>query len=603
MTSRLACSMFLGIFRKPFSRKESVRFQKAIADDYDLFPGRAAIILEANNSLLFCSPCSRQNREFDPTKSGGYPLLFLDGFTGNQKSAKSFGLKAIEIGRVVKDALPTFKHLNGSWAAAYVDDVREKITLGRDIAGAQSVYYALRNNIFYFTSSLTCFRKLGFPISQDAVCDFLHYLYVPAPATIYAMVQSVQPGQTVAFDGEKLQFDNLPRKNFQTKNNPAPIEISESKLLSSFEEHLKHSIQRSCAGAKRIGLFLSGGKDSSSIAVAVKECGLNNVHAITIGFDEKNIDETKDAKVVAYHLGLPFRQLRFSRETYLKYWPDLIRRIGQPFGDSAALAVFAGLKESVDEYDSFLDGMGNDRYLGHATNWQEDLAWYIHRRIPGLHHLPWKFVPWGYSYSVDVVSHFLSKPREEQFVSWNGWTTKEISKLTGREPNWRNSRLYSLYRNCSSPIIHKTLTLWDVWGPETAYRKMVQVANTMGRSVRYPFLDRDIVNFSQNLPSSYKYKGRVDKIIMRLLQNKFLPEQIVNKKKGGFIFPKEYILGSDNYRFLNVFLSSDCIRKYGWVDDSMVNTYVQRYKNGDKYIEDRIWALVLLHAWAELTKD
>ena len=350
-------------------------------------------------------------------------------------------------------------------------------------------------------------------------------------------------------------------------------------------------------------MFLSGGKDSSALAIAVKRGELRNVEAITLGFDEQEIDESDDARVVAEHLGLPFRQLKFSRETYLKYWPEFIRYFSQPMGDCAALPVFAAMKELYGDYDVFLDGTGNDRYLGHTTTWQEDVAWYIHRWIPDFHHLPWEFFPNGHSYSADVLVRYLSKPREEQFVSWSGWTAKELTKLTGRKLNWQESPLYESYRNCSSPMVHKILTISKIWAPETAYRKVVQIANILGKTVRFPFLDLDLVKFSQNLPSRYKHEGRLNKIILRLLLKKYLPEKIINKKKGYFIFPKDYILASNNYEFLDIFLSPECINKHGWVDDSMVNVYVGEYKNGDRSLEDRIWGLVLLHSWGELIRD
>ncbi|MCK4826609.1 asparagine synthase [bacterium] len=581
--SLIFCSMIVGLFKTRLHTREREEFKEGFEIESHGFFKTRGLVREGKNSLVVYFPSVIGAKGDDPMNSGGTCVIsFRNG------------------GKELKDCqVPTEQGLNGSWAMAIVDD-RQGISLGRDVAGAQSMYFAKMNDVFYFASSLTLFRMLPFTIDPDAISEFLHYLYIPAPRTIYREVKSVLPGQIVSFDGKNLKEAILPRKNFGEDQPHNQHLANPEQLLIDYQDLLKKSVQISCSKKGKTALFLSGGKDSSALAIAVKRGGLRNVEAVTLGFDEREIDESDDAKIVADHLGFPFRQLKFPMETYLKYWPEFIRCFGQPMGDCAALPVFVGMKESYNNYDVFLDGTGNDRYMGITTTWQEDLAWYIHRRIPGLHRLPWRFVPSGYSYSVDTLARFLSKPREEQFVSWNGWTLKEITKLTGRKPNWQNNPLYRLCRNCSSSMVHKTLTLCDVWEPETAYRKVVQVANIMGKSVRFPFLDRDLVKFSQNLPSAYQYEGRINKIILRLFLKKYLPEKIVNKKKGAFVFPKNYILASNNYEFLDIFLSSDCIREYGWVDDSIVNLYVQKYKKGDKSLEDRIWALVLLHAWAEL---
>lgn len=582
----ISCSMALGIFGRHLSKHFQANFRRIFFAS-QMGPSEIqTTIFEGQNSLVVCYPLEDAVKGVDPPEMGGACVI-------------SFRSQGEDLPNT---RVSLTKQLNGSWSMAVVDD-SQGVCLGRDIAGAQSMYFAKMNDTFYFASSLTLFRKLSFVIDPDAISEFLHYLYIPAPRTIYNEVKSVLPGQIISFDGKHLKEANLLRKNFEENQPDNHPFVDSEQVLLDYEVLLKKSVQKSCSKKGKTALFLSGGKDSSALAIAAKRGELRNVEAITLGFDEQEIDESDDARVVAEHLGLPFRQLKFSRETYLKHWPEFIRYFSQPMGDCAALPVFAAMKELYGDYDVFLDGTGNDRYLGHTTTWQEDVAWYIHRRIPGFHHLPWKFFPNGYSYSADVLVRYLSKPREEQFVSWSGWTAKELTKLTGRKSDWQESPLYESYRNCSSPMVHKILTISKIWALKTAYRKVVQIANILGKTVRFPFLDWDLVKFSQNLPSRYKYEGRLNKIILRLLLKKYLREKIINKKKGYFIFPKDYILASNNYEFLDVFLSPDCINKYGWVDDSMVNVYVGEYKNGDRSLQDRIWALVLLHSWAELGSD
>ncbi len=488
--------------------------------------------------------------------------------------------------------------LNGAWSLIVVNE-REGVLLGRDPFGAQSMYYFKKGSALIFGSSLTLFRNLGLEVDRKAVADFLHFLYIPAPRTIYREVQSVLPGQFVCFSGKDVISDEMHKADTGENNEFKSREIDDDQNLSLYEKYLQGSMRRCCPEGRKVALFLSGGKDSSALAVAARNSGLKNIEAITLGFAEQEIDESGDARRVAEWLKIPLKILKFPRKTYLYHWPEFIRSLGQPNGDCAALPVFVALRVLADSYDVFLDGTGNDSYFGIPATWLEELAWRIHRICPGLHHFPWKIFPNGGSYSVEFLFRILSKPREEQFVSWNGWTFLEIQKLMGLSPAWQESCLYSLYGGSATPMEHKTATLCRIWEPETAYRKVIQLANTIRKTVRYPFLDQELVTCSHNLLPRLKYSDRINKIIIRQLLNKYLPQEIVMKKKGSFIFPKEYILATNNYECINIYLSKECISRHDLVDATPVSSYIDKYRKGDITVEDRLWSLTLLHAWAE----
>jgi asparagine synthase (glutamine-hydrolysing) len=460
------------------------------------------------------------------------------------------------------------------------------------------MYYAFANGAFYFTSSLTCFSKLPFEINPDAVSDFLHFLYVPAPGTIYKQVKAVLPGHVISFHDNKIdQFALSPEADREKVYTHTAA--TEDEYLYGYETYLKKSILNACSNDQRAALFLSGGKDSSVLAIGIKEAGLRNVEAISMSYGDESIDECKDARVVAEHLGIPFRPIKFSPSTYFKHWKDFIKAIGQPFGDPATLPVYVTMKELNDHFDVYLDGTGNDRYMGITTTWQEDYAWYLYRLFPGLRYIPWKYLDFKSSYSLDVFLKAFSRQREEQFVSWKGWSAEEISKLMGIQPDWRDIPLYQKYRSVSSSMNYKTATLCEIWEPEAAYRKTVQSASTLGKAIHFPFLDKELMTFSAELPSSLKHRDRTNKIILRMLQKKYLPSEILVKRKGVFNFPKEYILGAENNDFVYQLLSRDNLVKHGLIEPSFANKYVEDYINGNKNLEDRIWSLALLHSWLE----
>jgi asparagine synthase (glutamine-hydrolysing) len=581
--SPITCAGAVGIFKELLSRDERETFKKLLAQVPELYEN-AELALENERCIVYCMPLAHGARGYDPLETGGSCVI---SYRRNGDCTSSYVMSFME-------------KLNGSWSSAIIGD--DGIFLGRDNAGGQSMYYAKVKDTLYFASSLSLLRNFSFTIDSNSISKFLHFLYIPAPDTIYGEVKMVLPGQVILVDGKIIREMKLPRKSFSKDRKDTEHAINENRNLETYEELLKKSVQKCCPKEGKIGLFLSGGKDSSALAIAINRGGIKNAEAVTLGFSEREIDESDDAGIVADYLGIPFRPLKLPAEKYLRLWPEFIQSLGQPMGDCAALPVFAAMKEFERDFDIFLDGTGNDRYLGITTTWQEDLAWHLNHLIPGLHYLPWTIAEKGISYSADVLARSFMRPREEQFVSWKGWTAREIDRLTGRTATWDSIRLYGLYRNCSSPMVHKTMTLCDIWEPETAFRKVVQVANTLGKSVRFPFLDRQLVAFSQNLPCSVKYSERINKVIIRKLLQRYLPEKIVKKKKGTFSFPKKYIMSSHNYEILDIFLSPSCLQKHGWIDYPFANKYLSRFRNGDNSLEDRVWALLILHAWAELGK-
>lgn len=574
----IVAANIIGLFKIGLSDDERGKFKERIRLEYPESSNNKNSFLEGKSCIIFYLP-------YDQIEKIGTGACLISFVEGDQKPDSLWRDK--------------YEKLNGAWVKVIVHD-KYGISLGRDVAGAQALFYTLMGDTVYFSSSITMFQKFSFTIDQNAVFEFLHFLYIPSPRTIYKEVKSVLPGQILFFNGKNFQSNYLTKKNFNENESYRTPQEKLPNLLIEFEGVLKASIEKNVSRTEKAALFLSGGKDSAALAAAIHLAGFDNVEMVTLGFDEQNIDESQDAKAVADHFGFSFNQIRVPKTAYLKHWPEFIKIFGQPIGDGAAIPVFLGVKEANNRYDVFLDGTGNDRYMGIPTTWQEDSAWYIHRYVKNLDKLPWKRLRNKWVYSVDVIARYLSKPREEQFVSWNGWSSEEICRLTGcKEVGWRNTALYGLYKSASSPMLYKTLTLCNIWEPETAYRKVVQIINMMGKRICFPFLDQELINFCQKLPLNCLYKKRINKILMRSFLQKHLPNQIVNKKKGSFIFPKKYILESNNSEFLDLFLSSKMIRKHALVDDKMARSYVKEYREGNQALEDRIWALLLLHSWKE----
>lgn len=521
----------------------------------------------------------------DPVQSGGSIILMVNDTKQLSRDGNPLDWFNTEV-----------SSFNSSWAACLVDDVCGQVFLARDPIGAQTVYSGHMGDAFIFTSSLTYLQNLGLNLDSDAIGNLLHFLYVPAPLTIFQDVRSILPGESVVYDGNGMQL----KYTKQSSEHPDSFQSSQpGDAVERYENLLAETARKHSLSSGTVGLFLSGGKDSSTLAIAAKLAGLDNIVAITLGFSDQSIDEGEDARCVAEHLGIPFRLLRFTEKEYFELWPEVVEALGQPMGDFAVLPVYAAIRKLRNEIDIFWEGSGSDPPFGSPVTREEEWGWILNRRLPLLKALPWESFPLGFSYTTDKLGSILGRPRQEQFVSWNGWSAEEIIHLTGRSLNFSESTLYKLYAECQTPIEHKSRTLEEIWAPNAAYRKIGQSANMQGCLVRFPFLDKKLMHFTRNLPENKRYLDRQSKILIRDVLARHLPENILSKRKGSFIFPKRFILNGRNFEYLRIYLSDNVMKQHGIVDYKVANRYVNEYMQGNQSLEDRIWVLLMLHTWLE----
>ncbi len=488
------------------------------------------------------------------------------------------------------------RSFGGAWGLAAVT-TGGGLVLGRDPAGTMTMYFGQpRPGVTEFCSNLVCFNHEGRELDDLAVAAFLRYLYIPAPLSVYEGVRALRPGEVVHISPAGTVAS-------QEVASPAPegeqIHFDAQSPEDAMDFLLREAVEARVSDPRRTALLLSGGKDSSALAVALHRAGAKEVVCAAVGFDAAEIDETRWARGVAEYLGLRIETLRFSGEDYLSGWHSYVRHMGQPFGDPTGMPLHLAFGALSGRFDTVLDGTGNDSYFGVPTSWQEDVAWWLHRWVPGIdrvaRRLPAKRVP---SYSVRFILHRLARPRAEQFVSWNGWTRREVQHLLGRGVDWSAMPAEGVTCTARSPVEHKTAAICGLWESEAAYRKTVQQAVCHGLTVRFPFLDERVMDFVRGLPAEERMYRRVNKILLRRFLRQHLPDRLVDRPKGYFLFPKTKLVR--HCLRAGRFAEPRQSRIAGILDSDLVKTTASAYLAGRRDLEDRLWALVILEEWMEV---
>jgi len=473
--------------------------------------------------------------------------------------------------------------------------------LFRGSSGAQAVYGAWDQECAVLCSNLAFLNNLGLELDKRSLAWYLRYFYIPAPFTVYARVSSVLPGEIKKILGhQQHEKHSMSKVTGADRVSARSIDGSVSSATASLDELFEERVRSCCTESLKdckdqSGLLLSGGKDSSGLAVGVAIAS-QRVDCLTLGFPDDEHCERTDAESVVKALGLSGQVHDVSSDKAVGGWKAFCKAIGQPMGDPAALPLWCGLTSAFSGYEVLLDGTGNDSYFGLRPAFRSRSGWYLKRLL-------WKIGldPIACSISRRVSSRtspkFLANA-EEFYISWRGFDRKALEKAFALNLSWHSLPIFNDYACQATPADHMTKTVCGLWEPEAAYRKLIQLTSLRGVSVRYPYLNPALRELVQAVPEEFRHHKGKNKILLRRLLQKYLPESVNRKPKGSFVFPVALVLENSETPYLK-----DFYRKSSWEDLGMtylwsiIEPVLRRYLAGDSSVGGKVYSLFVLFSW------
>jgi asparagine synthase (glutamine-hydrolysing) len=544
--------------------------------------------------------------QFPVPNVGGLQGLVFGQFFGVPES----GVNQENLSRAVLSAYSdrgpsSLREINGMWAAVIWDGAGRQAHFARDCIGGQILYAAKLAGRIVFATDLRVFQAGGIlsALDEEAIAQFLHYLYIPAPRTLANGCFAVLPGSTLSL-GETTRHEKYASPRFVRGpkiGKAAGVEREIERELPVFEEKLITAVAECLPARGRIALALSGGKDSSVLAVALSKICPDRVIAFTVGQRDEHLNETHAAALVCRALGLAHICFVPTDEDLARGIVEFARVQDQPVGDPAALPYFLGMSRLPEDCTVIIDGTGNDSYFGIPSTAKG--LWRYERRteMQALLGPAWPLLLGALSLGplgARRLSHFWRRPVEESFVAWEGWSDAELTHLFGREVSFSDTYLWHLMQDADpTDWLHlHTEVVCGIWEPHAAYRKAVHFAHALGKSIRFPFTDNRLASFVQALPEQLKFINGENKQILRAYMKQCLPAEIVRKPKSGFIF-------NLNELFANpVFAWQDELDRAGllqvlptWSQQPIQQLLKRRAQSpGDLRWQQRLYALCLL---------
>lgn len=511
----------------------------------------------------------------------------------------------------VERGTAAFTSLNGGWTAVIWDKTQRRAVFARDDVGFDVIYVALGESEIVFASDLRILRLAGLAAEYDekAIAEFLHFLFVSSPRSVYKDVHCVIQGHALIVEPQGMRQQRFARRFVQgiPLADDEKVESATQEYLPPFEERLLAAVQDCIPKRGRIGLLMSAGKDSPALAIALKDTAPDRVVALTVASPDPRHDETRDAAEICKFLGIPHRVLTPQADRLIASFLRMVACQEQPMCDPAALPLFLAAGDFPEDVSVIWDGSGNDDYFGvvHEDD-GERLAKYrqFRRVVPDF---AWPLFLWAMQRGPErfaSTAREWQKPLIEAFMPLSGWTPKELERLWQRDVGWSDTYLRELSRRYADEdwITLQTETLGSVWQAEGVIRKVTYAGRAVGLSIRMPFIDNRLAEFVHNLPQELQYRGNTNKTILRAYLAKHLPDELIQKSKRAAVSIHQLLLQSEQGLLLAWLRQAGLLQVFpSWSEASIARMLAEYNKRPNDYAH-RMYALSLLSLWVAISR-
>lgn len=528
-------------------------------------------------------------------------------------------------------------HLRGMFAIALWDRRIQRLVLARDRLGKKPLFYSYNNGELAFASELKGllpWPHLERQINAQALHDYLTFLYLPAPDSVFTQVKKLLPGHLLVVDVNNSNLTLHPYWQLNPLTDDAP---SFTDYTEQLRDELSEAVRLRLRSDVPLGAFLSGGIDST-IIVGLMSQFIKPVQTFSIGFPDKRFDESEYAQIAAAH----FATVHHTEQIDASYisaqdFSRLIWYMDEPFADSSFLPTYWVAKMARQKVTVALSGDGGDELFAGYNRyryWQliERLAHfpqffrYLGQAIvAGLYRGASPFLPgiseWfrqihkAFQLSdldkaerlLLMLSYFDQQSKKDLYTNeWQQmvglYTSKarlerQLASLTGTQKETQNSLSLVMARDITSNMVDDALV------------KVDRASMACSLEMRSPLLDQQVVELALRIPTHYKLQGNKQKIIFKRAFQNLLPQAILQRGKKGFEVPfAQWFQQPDWKSLLLDVLSETRLKTQGIfapkpvlaLRDAMLHDPEARYLPMSAYqLKHRVWLLFVFQMWYE----
>jgi asparagine synthase (glutamine-hydrolysing) len=501
-------------------------------------------------------------------------------------------------------------HLRGMFAFAIWDRAKRRLLLARDRLGVKPVYYYRDHRFFAFASEIKALLEIpSVPreVDPEALDLYLSLRYVPGPRTMFKNIFGLQPGHVLVMDETGVRTRKYWDINYTDAEPQSPEHLTER-----FGELLEESVRMRLIAEVPLGVFLSGGLDSSAIlALMSKVAGGDRVKTFSVGYEasgakEEEANEFEYARLATNVFSAEHHEYRLSPKEFEDFVPDLVWHLDEPLADPSSIPLYFISKLAREHITVVLSGEGADEILAGYGIYRRMLALdRIHRRVPAAGLLaPWlaRLAP---SEALRHYARMSGQPLEASYRGvCRGFGAESKRQLVGEDRMKHSERqlgeLFGSYFQAvenASPLNRMLYVDSKVWLPDDLLMKADKMTMATGLELRVPFLDHKLVEFAATLRDDCKLGGKGGKTLLRRSMRGILPEAIIDRPKKGFPIPIASWLRGPLRQFARENLLARHAACGRYLDTGAVTRIVDEHEQDRADRSQEIWALLVFEFW------
>jgi asparagine synthase (glutamine-hydrolysing) len=523
----------------------------------------------------------------------------------------------------------TLKACVGMFAIALWDKQEQTLTLARDRFGEKPLYYGWQNGVLLFGSELKaigahpCFERR---VNRNAVAQLLRYNYIPAPHSIWQGIHKLPQATTITV--RIGQTDAVPEAYWSLaavaeNGQKSPFTGTESEAVEALQNVLTQSIRGQMLADVPLGALLSGGIDSSMVVALMQSQSDRPVKTYSIGFHEKQFDESGYARDVAKHLGSEHTELYMGAKDVLNAVPNMPSMYDEPFADSSQLPTSLVMALARQHVTVALSGDGGDELFGGYNRYlMAPKVWKAMQLVPAKLR-----GPLGKALQSVSPQHWDKLAKPFASIIKQNMVGSKVHNLSNRLINVKTFddlivSLTSEWNEHSSVVSDALHTdsfinqpgLWPdihdqasrimfidsmTYMPDDILVKVDRAAMAVSLETRAPFLDHRVAELAWTLPISMKIRNGNGKHVLRQVLYKYVPQHLIDRPKMGFAIPLDQWLREDLRDWAEALLAPERLKQEGYFDAAMVREAWDAHLSGARNYSSRLWSVLMFQAWLQ----
>ena len=509
----------------------------------------------------------------------------------------------------------------GMFAIALFDEKKQEVVFIRDRAGVKPLFYYQKNDLILFSSELKSFHEhpeFEKKLDLNAVAAYMQYGNVPTPHCIFKNCGKIKPGYYLKINLKNKSQQEIQYWNVYNFYNKPKLNLSFPEAKIQTKELLKSAFNYRMVADVPIGVFLSGGYDSTTVSSLIQAESTARLKTFTIGVPDIGLNEAPYARDIAKHLGTDHTEINCTEQEAIEMIKDLPFFYDEPFADSSAIPTTLVSKAARKDVTVALSADGGDEIFGGYNRYD-----FMHRYGKTLNSIPKAVrkilvgamgnissekIPvlkdkYNFHNRYEKLKTVLNDPSEKEIMlslsqQFNDEQMKSVmkSEFTSLPTMFQSKEMLEDFK---SPLSYMMAIDFQTYMLDDILQKVDRATMTNSLEGREPMLDHRILEFAAQLPDEYKYQNGIKKRILREITHDYIPKELLDRPKMGFAIPIAKWLKNELRDHVEEYLNEDRIEKQGIFNWEFITKLKMDFYKGRKEYDSKLWYFLMFQMWYE----